>query len=325
MLTTIVQSAFSKLGGNFSNAFLGQPCRKETGDNSVIMSRNGNIYKLESILGLGGLSVVYRATRFSDGKSVALKVADIKKAPEAKELLRREAELMGKLNHPLIVNMLEAGESLDGDPFIVMELLEGMTLEQLLVSETVLDLPRVARICLDVAEAIHHAHLNGILHRDIKPSNIMLVRRDGRERAVLYDFGISLTVGEDGHSHDNTSSGSLLYASTEQLSEEQNCSYNTDVYQLALVMFEALTGRLPFEISVSGALAYRRGDGPVLLSNDELGERALRTEIREVLEEALHRNPKQRTNNMNSFMEGLRVALERLGSWGLSAQPSFCA
>ncbi|MBX9723448.1 MAG: serine/threonine protein kinase, partial [Candidatus Obscuribacterales bacterium] len=211
------------------------------------------------------------------------------------------------------------GTSSDGDPFIAMEILEGQTLEQLLISETVLDLPRVARICLQVAEAVQHAHERGILHRDIKPSNIMLVEKDGFETAVIFDFGISLSVGEDGSSYDETSSGSLLYASPEQLGE-QICSYNTDVYQLALVMFEALTGRLPFEISVSGALAYRRGQGPVLLSNEELGEQKLHEGIRKVLEGALDRNPKARTRNMACFINELSVALMQLGLWNFSAR-----
>ena len=323
MLTTVVQSAFNKLGGSFSQAFLGQPCRKQQDDNSVIVSKTGNIYKLESILGMGGLSVVYRATRFSDGKVLALKVANVEKAPEARELLRREAQLMERLDHPKIARMFEAGESLEGDPFIAMELLEGQTLEQLLISETVLDLPRVAQICLDVAEAVHHAHECGILHRDIKPSNIMLVRENGKETAVVFDFGISLELGEDGSSNDESSSGSLLYASPEQLSEE-NCSYNTDVYQLALVMFEALTGRLPFEISISGALAYRRG-GPVLLSNEELGPQALTANIRKVLEDALDRNPQKRTRNMSSFMEELQNALSQPGVWTFTGQSNCCA
>lgn len=324
MLTTAVQSAFGKLGGSFSKAFLGQPCRKTPGDNSVIMSTSGNVYKLESILGVGGLSVVYRAVRFSDGKVMALKVANIEKAPEAATLLRREAVLMARLDHDNIVKMYESGESIDGDPFIAMEMLPGQTLEQALISDTILDLPRVARICMQVAEAVAHAHERGILHRDIKPSNIMLVKKDGKETAVVYDFGISLTVDESGSSYDESSSGSLLYASPEQLSD-QNCSYNTDVYQLALVMFEALTGRLPFEISVSGALAYRRGEGPVLLSDEELGEQALTLEVRKVLEEALQRNPQDRTRNMHNFLDELRNALGQLGEWGLHVTNPCCA
>lgn len=324
MLANVVQSAFGRLGGSFSKAFLGQPCRKETGDNGIILSSSGNIYRLESVLGVGGLSVVYRAIRYSDGKNVALKVANVKKAPEAKALLARESALMSRLSHPNIVELYESGTTTDGDPFIAMEILEGQTLEQLLLSETTLDLPRVARICLQVAEAVQHAHEHGILHRDIKPSNIMLVRKDGVETAVIYDFGISLTVGADGSSYDETSSGSLLYASPEQLNE-QICSYNTDVYQLALVMFEALTGRLPFEISVKGALDYRRGRGPVLLSDEELGEQRLCEGIRRVLESALERNPKKRTGNMSSFINELRQALTQLGMWSFYSPNSQMA
>lgn len=319
MLATIVESAIGKLGGTFSKAFLGQPCRKESEDGAIVKSDKGNAYRLESVLGVGGLSVVYRAVCVNDGSNVALKVADLEKVPEAKALLRREAELMSRLDHPHIVKLYDHGTTSDGDPFIAMEILEGQTLEQLLLSETSLDLDRVAKICLHVAEAIQHAHENGILHRDIKPSNIMVVQKDGVERAMVYDFGISLPVGEDGSSYDETSSGSLLYASPEQLGE-QGCSYNTDVYQLALVMFEALTGRLPFEISICGAIEYRRGPGPVLLSNEELGEQGLQTPIRKVLEEALHRNPKQRTRNMRNFIDELNAALNQLGQWGFRLQ-----
>lgn len=324
MLVNVVQSAFGRLGGSFSKAFLGQPCRKETGDNAVLLSSSGNIYRLETVLGVGGLSVVYRAYRYSDGKEVAIKVSNTSKAPEAKALLFREAELMSRLAHENIVELFESGTTIDGDPFIAMEILEGQTLEQLLVTQTALDLNRVARICLQVAEAVQHAHENGILHRDIKPANIMLVNRDGVEKAIIFDFGISLCVGADGSSYDETSSGSLLYASPEQL-DEQTCSYNTDVYQLALVMFEALTGRLPFEISVRGALDYRRGRGPVLLSNEELGEQKLCEGIRLVLEKALDRNPKKRTLNMMNFMIELRQALSELGSWGFNPGPARLA
>lgn len=313
MLATFIQPA---LGGQTSQAFLGKPCSEEAGDNSVLLSSNGNLYRLEGILGTGGLSVVYRATRFSDGMSVALKIANLQKAGEAGELLCREAELLARLDHPNIEKLLDSGTTRSGDPFIALELLEGQTLEQLLISETVLDLPRVVRICLQVAEAIQHAHDRGVLHCDIKPGNIILVEKDGVETAKVCDFGISLVLDNDGSSYDGSGCGSLLYASPEQLGEER-CSYNTDVYQLALVMFEALTGRLPFEISVAGALDYRRGSGPVLLSADELGEQRLHDGIRRVLEEALNRNPIQRTHSMRNFIEKLNQALCQLGAWSL--------
>jgi len=318
MFATAAQSTFNRIGGQFSQAFLNQPFRKESGDNSVVLSSSGNLYRLEGILGMGGLSVVYRATRFSDGEAVALKIANLRKAPEAGALLQREAELLGQLNHRHIVKMFDHGFTADGDPFIAMELLKGQTLEQLLVTKSNLDLARVSKICLQVAEAVQYVHEQGILHRDIKPGNIMLIEENGEEKAVIYDFGISLTVGEDGTSYDETSSGSLLYASPEQLSEE-GCSYYTDVYQLALVMFEALTGRLPFEISVAGALNYRRGQGPLLLSDEELGEQKLHTEVRNLLEEALERDPQRRTRDMRSFIQKLQDAVCQPLNWSLCA------
>lgn len=314
MLPTLVQSAFGKLGGNFSKAFLGQPFRKNENDKSIVFSSNGNIYRLEGVLGFGGLSVVYKASSFSDGKVVALKLANLEKSPDAKELLEREAELMARLVHDNIVKLYESGVSTEGDPFIAMEVLEGQTLEQLLLSETILDLERVCRIALQVAAAVQHAHEQGVLHRDIKPSNIMVLDREGVESAVLFDFGISLSIGENGLSFDDSSSGSLLYASPEQLGD-RGCNCSTDVYQLALVMFEAITGRLPFEISISGALAYRRGSGPVLLSDEELGEQSLPPAIRTLLEKALERDMHKRTPDMASFISQLSQALADMESW----------
>lgn len=112
MLAT-VESAIGKLGGPFSKAFLGQPCRKEMSDRGMVRGKSGNIYRLESVLGIGGLSVVYKAVRVNDGLPVALKVADSQKAPEAKDLLRREAQLMERLQHNNIVKLYEAGATID--------------------------------------------------------------------------------------------------------------------------------------------------------------------------------------------------------------------
>ena len=308
MPTIRAKSALGNLGKQFRQAFARQSIRKEQQDNSLVIGTKGEIYRLESVLGVGGLSVVYRAVRLADRKEVALKIANLNKAPDAAPLIAREAELLSRLNHPNIVKMLDSGTTVDGEPFFAMELLRGQTLEQQLISEKYLDLMRAARICMQIAAAVQHAHDRGILHRDIKPSNIMLVKKNGLETAVIYDFGISLSVDENGISYDESSSGSLQYVSPEQLTEGA-CSYNTDVYQLALVLFESITGRLPFQISVSGALAYRNSNCPVLISNEELAERRLPDNLRKVLEDALERNPGRRTGNMRCFAAQLNLAL----------------
>jgi eukaryotic-like serine/threonine-protein kinase len=303
--------------GEGRTSLLKESYRSKSRDNSVLISTDGNLYHLENILGRGGLSVVWRATRFTDGLQVAVKIASPHKAEEAGDLLCREAGLMAQLDHPNIVKLLDRGLTNDGNPFLVMELLAGQTLEQVLVAQTSLAPARATALCLQIASAVQYAHEKGILHRDIKPGNIILVERDGVETAVIYDFGISLTVGEDGTFYDNTSSGSLLYASPEQLSEER-CTYNTDVYQLAMVMFETLTGRLPFEISIAGAVNYRRSTGPVLLSDDELGEKRLSRAMRSILSEALARDPQRRTGNMHIFKENIESTLDKTDSYDFS-------
>ncbi len=287
----------------------------------VLIATDGHIYKLVGVLGRGGLSTVYRAIRFSDGEVLALKIADRERAQEAGELLKKEAELLGRMEHSHIVKLLDQGMTREGDPFIVLNLLRGDTLEQLLRAEKALPLKRAANICLQVAAALEHAHSQGIIHKDIKPANIMITEEDGEDKVILYDFGIATTVELTGVANEQSSSGSLLYAAPEQLNE-MPCSYGTDVYQLALVLFETLTGRLPFEYSVSGALKYRRS-GPLLVDDIELGERALDQHIRQILESALERNPADRTATMRSFADGLYKAVIEFGAKALGSRVRF--
>jgi eukaryotic-like serine/threonine-protein kinase len=298
-----------------------QTSRTEGRDGEVLIARDGHIYKLAGILGKGGLSTVYRAIRFSDGEVLALKIADTDKAEEAGILLRKEAAILKRMDNTHIVKITDQGETRDGDPFIVMDLLFGQTLEQVLAEVNTLPLHRAASICLQVAAALEYAHKNGVIHKDIKPSNIMILDDDGEDHVILYDFGIAMTVEATGVANEQSSSGSLLYAAPEQLTETP-CSYSTDVYQLALVLFEALTGRLPFEMTVAGAVKYRKG-GPVLVDNSELGEHALGEHIRKVLESALQRNPEVRTATMKSFSDSLYEAVVDFGN-SLTMSPSVC-
>lgn len=287
----------------------------------VLIATDGHIYKLVGVLGRGGLSTVYRAIRFSDGEVLALKIADKERAEEAGALLNKEAELLRRMNHNHIVKILDQGQTREGDPFIVLNLLRGDTLEQLLRSEKALPLKRAANICLQVASALEHAHSQGVIHKDIKPANIMVTEEDGEDKVILYDFGIATEVEWNGIAVEQNSSGSLLYAAPEQLNE-MPCSYSTDVYQLALVLFEALTGRLPFEHSVSGALKYRR-TGPLLVDDAELGERALNQRVRQVLEGALERNPADRTATMRNFADSLYQAVIEFGAKALRPRTCF--
>ena len=286
----------------------------------VLIARDGHIYKLVGVLGRGGLSTVYRAIRFADGEVLALKIAAAHRIDETGPLLKKEAEILKRLNHTNIVKLLDEGETREGEPFIVLGILRGETLEQVLGAEKVLPLNRAANICLQVASALEYAHSQGVIHKDIKPANIMIIDDNGEDTVVLYDFGIATAV-ESGISVERNSNGSLLYAAPEQLGEEP-CSFSTDVYQLALVLFETLTGRLPFEKSVASAWKYRH-TGPLLVDDNELGELALGEQLRLVLLSALERNPLQRTSTMANFAESLYQAMLKFSNSALRPQVRF--
>ncbi len=193
-----------------------------------------------------------------------------------------------------------------------MDYVKGQTLEQLLVaSGGRLPLERAVRIVLQAAEGLEHAHGKGVLHRDIKPSNILVSSQEEQDRVSLFDFGIAQDVGADSESVTGEDiPGSLLYITPEQLSR-QTSTRQSDIYQLGLVLFEALTGRLPFEISVSAALAYRRESGPVLPEDGQLGNIDLSEGIRAMLKAALCRDPLGRPGSMGLFAYELREVLRK--------------
>jgi serine/threonine-protein kinase len=287
----------------FWKTFVKQSFRKETGDGAIIFAKNGSIFRLESILGVGGLSVIYKAKRFSDGSVLAIKLANSKKDIKTNEFIHHEISILRALNHPNIIKVIESGETVADEPYIALELLKGQTLEQLLLAHKIIPLERALNICQSVANALDYAHQNGVLHRDIKPSNIMIETIAGQDSVTIFDFGIATNTEKISAEDLNSSAGSLLYACPEQL-EFGEYTKQSEIYQLALVLFEMLTGRLPFESSLKGAIAYRKG-GPLLLANNELAGNYLGQNVRSLLEYALSRNPSKRPCSMNLFAHEL--------------------
>src|SRR6185437_15080985 len=154
-----------------------QPFRVKTGDGAIVVTKGGAIYKLESVLGVGGLSVVYLATRYADSLRVALKVpnANAKSCEDAVRLLRREAKVLSRLDHENIVRVLDQGETLKGEPFVALDLVRAQTLDLLMVANgRALPVLRACNLVLQVADALAHAHERGVVHRDIKTANIMV-------------------------------------------------------------------------------------------------------------------------------------------------------
>ena len=202
----------------------------------------------------GGMAIVYRAEDATTGEALALKaLAPVLSGDEtAMARLRREAELGGQLRHPNVCPILAMGSAGDGVTFVVMPFLEGETLADRLARLGPLPPAEVARLVHDVAEGLHAAHALGIVHRDLKPENVMVVpsgRPGGRDRAVVMDFGLATSRLARLASHRLTRTGMVMgtpeFMSPEQL-RDQPLDARSDVYALALVTCELLTGRLPF-------------------------------------------------------------------------------
>lgn len=199
-------------------------------------------YRIEGLLGRGGMGEVYEATQLELGRRVALKVLHIRPGDDAdfRERFRREGRLQAALDHPNIVTVYEAGE-LDDGLFLAMRLVEGVTLKQLIAARE-LDAGRTLRILAPVAEALDAAHAAGLVHRDVKPQNILVDRDD---RSFLADFGLMRGEDQPGLTRSGQIFGTIDYIAPEQARGEPPVKAG-DVYAFSAVLFECLSGSVPF-------------------------------------------------------------------------------
>jgi serine/threonine protein kinase len=213
-------------------------------------------YQLLSLLGVGGMAEIYRAHDPRLDREVAIKVLpmDLARQPGFLERFRREARVVAKLDHPNIMPIYDFGEE-DGVMYVVMPLIEGGTLRDRIVERGVCTLRETASILYQVAQALHEAHQHGLVHRDVKPANILMAPG---ERAVLADFGIACALA-DQREKGLTQTG-MGIGTAEYMSPEQACGnpvdHRADVYALGVVLFQALTGRVPFAATDYFTTAY---------------------------------------------------------------------
>ena len=230
----------------------------------------GGRYRLAEVIGVGGMATVHRAIDTKADRAVAIKLLrrEVIADTDIAMRFRREALAETVLRHPNIVACLETGTD-DGQPFLVMELIEGEDLAARLRRLGRLSPSEAARIGLDVARALGVAHIRGIVHRDVKPGNILLAR-DGR--AMVTDFGIARLAADTEGAIPGTTLGSVHYFSPEQAKGETTTGAS-DVYSLGLVLYEALTGQRAWRGETTAALAAVR------IGADAPSPRAIRAEI----------------------------------------------
>jgi serine/threonine protein kinase len=258
-------------------------------------------YTIVEKIAEGGMAVVYKGFQESLNRYVAIKVLRGELAQDQQFIarFRREALAAGKLSHPSILQVYDAGVA-HGVYYIVMDYAQGGTLKEL-TRWGPMDPERAASLIAQVADALGYAHQQGLVHRDVKPTNILLTR-DGRP--LLTDFGIAKALYETSQlTRTGTSIGTPDYMAPEQI-EGKPVDGRTDIYSLGIVLYELLSGRVPFRASTPVALLYKQiNDPPPPL-------RSLNVEVpswlEAVLDKALAKRPQDRFQQASEFAQALR-------------------
>ncbi len=218
-------------------------------------------YRLEARIGAGGMSTVYRALDETLQRRVAIKLMNTEVVSDSDQLerFRREARAVAQLSHPNIVGVIDAGED-EGRPYIVFEYVEGETLKDRIRRRGPMPIPEAVAYAIEIARALGAAHARHIVHRDVKPQNVLI---DEEGSAKVTDFGIARTLEEDGLTADGRVLGTTDYVSPEQ-ALGQPVSGQSDLYSLGVVLYEMLTGAVPFrgENQVAVAMKHVRDAMP---------------------------------------------------------------
>ncbi|MEA2271689.1 MAG: hypothetical protein QOI98_397, partial [Solirubrobacteraceae bacterium] len=214
-------------------------------------------FVIESVAGRGGMGVVYRARQKQPDRVVALKViaVDLAQDDAFRTRFQRESSIAAQIEHPNVIPVYAVGEA-GGVLYIAMRFVEGTDLRQLLAQEGRLEPARAAAIVDAVAQALDAAHAHGLVHRDVKPANILISTAGERDHVYLSDFGLSRHIeGSGGLTGTGAFLGTIDYVAPEQARGER-VDARTDVYSLGCVLFQALTGTVPFPLDNDLAKLY---------------------------------------------------------------------
>ncbi|HEY7234298.1 MAG TPA: serine/threonine-protein kinase [Gemmatimonadaceae bacterium] len=286
-------------------------------------------YRILSRIGEGGMGRVYLAEHVRMGRKSAVKVINPALATTADAVSRfnREAANACKINHPNVAQVYDFGETADGTLYLAMEFIEGETLDAVIAREGSLPPARAAQITKQIADALYAAHHLDIVHRDLKPENVMIARHlDGTDWVKVVDFGIAKTIQRDGSGSQTVtmagvSLGTPEYMSPEQLAGEK-LDHRTDVYSLGLILFNALTGELPYPSMTSKETLVRRLTARPRALGEVRPDRSWPSGLQETLDRALAPEAADRFDSVAEFGRAVVRAAGETGAADPSSAPT---
>jgi len=275
-------------------------------------------YRVDSVLGKGGMGRVYKGEHMGIGRAVAIKVLhpDLGKNKEAAARFQREAIASGRLDHPNIVGVSDSGVLEDGCPYLVMEVLEGEELGKRLERDKRIPWPEAIEILRGVLAGLRHAHERGVVHRDIKPDNVFLARKDGETIVKLLDFGIAKLYQGSTDDPATTRAG-LTVGTPAYLSPEQAVGGEikpaTDLYSATVVFYEMLAGRPPFEDTDPLAIMTAHVSREPPMFAEIAKDLVLPAGLEKVIRDGLEKVSAERIQTANAYLDRLDDVLRRAG------------
>ena len=265
----------------------------------------GERYRIIDTLGEGGMANVYLAKDIILQRKVAVKVLrlDLQKDPQTEARFQREALATSELSHPNIVSVLDVGTD-QGLPYMVMEYVDGPDLKEYIQQNYPLDLHQVINIMDQILSAVALAHKHNVIHRDLKPQNILM---DKRGNIKIADFGIAVALNQSSVTQTNSIMGSVHYMSPEQ-TRGGMVTKQSDIYSLGIILYELITGHVPFSGDTPVAIALKHAQEPVPSIRQKNPE--IPQALENVVLKATAKDPRDRYSSAQEMKEDLDTCLD---------------
>ncbi|MGH9553598.1 MAG: serine/threonine-protein kinase, partial [Terriglobales bacterium] len=280
-----------------------------------------NRFRFETLIGKGGMGVIYKAQDIALNRAVAIKVLRSQRFLDRNVVVRfqREAQAASRLDHPNVIKVLEFGVLSANEPYLVLEYVDGQSLTRVIRDKHFMAVERVVRLAMQIAAALSHAHERGVLHRDLKPDNIVLTGKLPNEQIKLLDFGIAKVL-ESGVSLTQTGDifGSPLYMSPEQC-QGHRMDARSDIYSFGCCLYEMLVGTPPFVgTSMLHTMQMHANEQPFSIT---VARPDVPKELEEVVFTAIAKMPQDRYQNVEELRQAL-IALNLVELRDLQPQES---